>query len=93
MKDKPSKKELKEKDNVTIKSDEKNRAKGKIGIVHQLLKGQDVVIRGVCHRAGKSYLEQPIKYLYPLELDCDANLVESNPKIHDTKILNKMRFF
>ena len=39
MKHKPSKKELKRGDIVIIKSDEKNRGKWKIKIVHQLFKG------------------------------------------------------
>ena len=60
IKHKPSKKELKEGDIAIIKCDEKNRGKWKIGIVHQLFKGQDGVIRGVRLRAGKSHLERPI---------------------------------
>ena len=78
VKRKPSMKELKEGDIVIIKSDEKNREKGKTGIVHQLLKGQDGVIRGVCLRAGKSYSERPIQCLYPLKLNCDVNPAKSN---------------
>ena len=82
MKHRPSKKELKEGD---ILRDEKNRGKWKIGIVHQLFKGQDGVIRGVRLPAGKSHLERPIQCLYQLELNCSVNPVKSNTNIDETK--------
>ena len=86
MKHNPSKKGLKEGDTVIIKSDEKNRGKWKIGIIHQLFKGQDSVIRGFCLCAGNSHLERPIQYLFPLELNCDINPVKRNTNIDETKI-------
>ena len=61
---------LKEGDVVTIKGDEKNRAKWKLGIVDQLYPGRDGIVRAVRLRAGKSYLERPVQHLYPLELSC-----------------------
>ena len=73
-------------DIVIIKSDEKNRGKWKIEIVHQLFIGQDGVIRGVRLREGKSYLEQPIQCLYQLEWNCEVNPVQSNLNIDDTKL-------
>ena len=93
MKHKSSKKELKQGDISIIKSDEKNRGKWKIGISSQLFKGQDGVIRGVRLRAGKSYLEQPIQYLYPLELNCDKNRIKSITKIDETKLNAKAKKF
>jgi hypothetical protein len=36
---------------------------------------RDGVVRGVRLRAGKSFMERPIQFLYPLELHCDR---ESN---------------
>ena len=90
MKYKPLKKELKKGDIIIIKSDEKNRGKWKIGIVHWLFKGQDGVIWGVRLRAGKSYLEQPIRCLQPLELSCDVNPEKSDTNIEKTK-LNKQK--
>ena len=65
----------------------------KIGIVHQLLKGQDGFIRGVRLRAGKSYLERPIQCLYPLKLNCDVNPVKSNTNIAETKLNIKAKEF
>ena len=86
MENKPSKKELKEEDIAIIKSDEINKGKWKIGIVQQLFKGQDGIIRGVWLRAGKSYLERPIQSLYPLELNCDKNPVKSKTNVDEMKL-------
>ena len=36
--------------------------------------------------AGRSYLEWPIQYIYPLELNCDVNPVKSNTKRDETKL-------
>jgi hypothetical protein len=68
-------KELRKGDVMLIKGDEKNRGLWKIGIVEQLIPGRDGVVRGVRLRAGKSFMERPIQFLYPLELHCDR---ESN---------------
>jgi hypothetical protein len=67
--------ELRKGDVMLIKGDEKNRRLWKIGIVEQLIPGRDGVVRGVRLRAGKSFMERPIQFLYPLELHCDR---ESN---------------
>lgn len=53
---------------VIIKSEEKNRGQWKLGIIEELITGQDEVVRGAKLRAGKSILERPVKLLYPLEL-------------------------
>jgi hypothetical protein len=58
-------------DVVIIKSDEKNRAKWQLGIVEELFKGRDGVVRAVRLRAGMNFLERPPIHLYPLELSCD----------------------
>ena len=49
--------------------------------------------RRVHLRAGKSYLEQPIQCLYPLELDGDVNPVKSNKNIDEAKLSNKAKEF
>ena len=59
---------LKEGDAVIKPADEKNRAHWETGIVHQLLPGHHDTTRAVKLRAGKSYLEQAVRHLYPLEL-------------------------
>jgi hypothetical protein len=57
--------ELRKGDVMLIKGDEKNRRLWKIGIVAQLIPGRDGVVRGVRLRAGKSFMERPIQFLYP----------------------------
>ena len=56
---------------VLIKSDDKNRGKWKVGIVAELIKGRDGVVRGAKLRTGTSHLERAVQQLYPLELSCD----------------------
>ena len=55
-------------DVVVIKSEEKNRGQWKLGIIEELIIGQDGVVRGAKLREGKSILERPVQLLYPLEL-------------------------
>lgn len=56
---------------VIIKSDERDRNKWKLGIVEDLIKGRDGVVRVAKLRAGKSHLERAVQHLYPLELSCN----------------------
>ena len=58
---------------LIIKSEEKNRAQWKVGVVEDLITGRDGVIRGAKLKSRKSHLERPIQYLYPLELNCDKS--------------------
>ena len=58
-------------DVVIIKSEEKNRGQWKLGIIEELITGQDGVVRGAKLRAGKSILERPVQLLYPLELSSE----------------------
>ena len=62
---------VKKGDVVIIQSDERNRGKWPLGIVEELYKGRDGNVRAVKLHAGKSYLEQPVNHLYPLEMSCD----------------------
>ncbi|XP_028394878.1 uncharacterized protein LOC114519022 [Dendronephthya gigantea] len=71
--------ELKRGDVVLIKGEEKNRGLWKIGIVEKLISGRDSVVRGVRLRAGKSFLERPIQFLYPMELHCEREEKEKIP--------------
>ena len=77
---------LKEGDVVLIKGEEKNRGKWKLGIVDRLIPGRDGIVRAVRLRAGKSYLERPIQFLYPMELHCDTKEREKetlNPDVRE----------
>ena len=69
-------------DVVIIKSEEKNRAQWKLGVVEDLITGRDGVIRGAKLTSGKSRLERQIQHLYPLELSCDG-LVQTPPEVLD----------
>ena len=59
-------------DVVLIKSDERNRAHWKIGIVKKVMPGKDGKIRAVRLRAGQDFLERAPEHLFPLELQCDV---------------------
>ena len=71
LKHKTRDQDLKQGDVVIIKGDDRNRNKWKLGVVDQMIKGKDDVVRAVRLRAGKSFLERPIQHLFPLELSCD----------------------
>ena len=62
-------------DVVVIKGDERNRAHWKTGIVENLIRGKDGVVRGARLIAGKDRLERAVDHLYPLELTCDASRI------------------
>lgn len=70
-------------DVVIIKSEEKNRGKWPLGIVEELITGNDGVVRGARLCTGKSHIERAIQHLYPLELSCDRQQlpapVQMNP--------------
>ena len=59
---------------VIIKSDEKNRAQWKLGVVIDLITGRDGVVRGAKLGTPKSVIERPVQHLYPLELTCDMTV-------------------
>ena len=59
-------------DIALIKGDNKHRGKWNIVIVEQLCEGKDNIIRAVKLRSKETYIEQPLHYLYPLELNCDT---------------------
>ena len=67
-------------DVVMIKGEEKNRALWKIGIVTELIPGRDNIVRAVRLRAGKSFMERPIQFLYPLDLHCSRS--KENQKLN-----------
>ena len=68
---------------VIIKSDEKNRAQWKLGVVINLIIGRDGVVRGAKLRTPKSVIERPLQHLYPLELTCDMTMAPAalNPTV------------
>ena len=67
-----------------IASEERNRGKWPLGIVKELYKGRDGVIRAVKLKTANGHLERAVNHLYPLELSCDVrpstNSDQLNPK-------------
>jgi hypothetical protein len=61
-------------DVVIIQSDERSRGKGPLGIVEELYKGRDRVVRVVKLRAGKTYLERVVNHLSSLFYDDHRHL-------------------
>lgn len=80
--------ELRKGDVMLIKGDEKNRGLWKVGIVDELIPGRDSVVRGVRLRTGKSFMERPVQFLYPLELHCgreEKGEISLNPAAKEFK--------
>ncbi|XP_028413531.1 uncharacterized protein LOC114536368 [Dendronephthya gigantea] len=80
---------LKQGDVVIIKGEERDWNKWKLGVVDQMIKGRDGVIRAVKLRAGKSYLERPIQFLYPMELSCDIESPKTSLNAKEFKLKRK----
>ena len=81
MKNNKSEVKLKAGDVVLIKGKERNRGKWNIGIIEEMIKGRDGIVRVVKLRAGKSHLERPIQHLYPLELESEARKESRHAKL------------
>ena len=75
-------------DVALITGEEKSKGKWNIGIVEELCKSKDDVIRSVKLRIPKSHIERPIQHLYPLELHCDIEKSTSKSKNISHKKLN-----
>ena len=58
---------------VIIKDESKNRNLWKLGIVTDLIKGKDGVVRGAKIKTPNGSLERAVQHLYPLELTCDES--------------------
>ena len=71
-------------DVVIIKSDERNRAQWKLGVVEDLITGQDGGVRGAKLRTPKSVMECPVQFLYPLELTCDSGVSPASSESYST---------
>ena len=56
---------------LLIKSEDKNRGKWRIGVVTDLIKGRDGVVRAAKLRVGTSCIERAVQQLFPVEFCCD----------------------
>jgi hypothetical protein len=82
---------LKQGDVVIIKGEEINRNKWKLAVGVQMIKGRDDVMRAVKLRAGKSFLERPIQFLYPLELSCDMEPPKTRLNVEAKEFAHKRK--
>ena len=67
---------------VVIKGEERNRVQWNIGIITDVYPGKEGKVRAVKLRAGKSYLEQAVQHLYPLEISCDITPSTEEPTMN-----------
>ena len=67
---------------VTIKEEERNRNKWTIAFVEDLISGRDGIVRAAKCRAWKGTLERAVQHLYPLELSCDREIVQTPPQLN-----------
>ena len=56
---------------LLINSEDKNRGKWKTGVVTDIIKGQDGIVRVAKLSVGASCIERAVQHLFPLELSCD----------------------
>ena len=56
---------------VIVRFEQKNRGAWMLGVLTELITGKDGVIRGTRVRTGKSTIERPVQFLYPMKLSCD----------------------
>ena len=71
---------------VLVKGDERNRGEWNIGIVEQLIRGHDGVMRGARLKSKKTRIERAVELLYPLELECKVKEAkELNPQAIEFK--------
>ena len=63
---------------LLIKSEDKNRGKWRIGVVTDLIKGRDGVVRAAKLCVGTSCIERAGQRLFPLELCCDRVRVKAD---------------
>ena len=70
---------------VIVRGDESNRGKWSLGVIVDLFKCCDRVVRAAKLRAGKSFLEQLVQHLFPLAPACEnpvqvQNTTDPNPE-------------
>ena len=63
---------------LVIKLEDKNSGKWRIGVVTDLIKGRDGVVRAAKLRVGTSCIERAVQQLFPLEFCCDRVRDEAN---------------
>ena len=81
-------------DVVIIKGEEQNRNLWRLGLVTELIKGKDRILRAAKIRYGKSEIERAVQHLYPMELFCDwkyNDYTETNEVNEDDQVQESRR--
>ena len=81
-------------DVVIIKGEEQNRNLWRLGLVTELIKGKDRILRAAKIRYGKSELERAVQHLYPMELLWDwkyNDYIETNEVNEDDQVQESRR--
>ncbi len=65
---------------VLIHGEEKDRGQWKIGVIQELVKGRDGVIRGGKLKTVNGVRERPLQLLYPMELHVSKNTVKNGKR-------------
>ena len=81
-------------DVVIIKGEEQNRNLWRLGLVTELFKGKDRILRAAKIRYGKSELERAVQHLYQMELLCDwkyNDYIETNEVNEDDQVQESRR--
>jgi len=73
-------------DVMLIKGDERNKGHWKLGIVKELIKGRDGIVRGAKLRTGNAILERAVQHLYPMKLQCDDALENESRASQDKRL-------
>ena len=74
--------EVKVREVVVIKGEERNRVQRNIGIITNVYPGKDGKVRAVKPRAGRCYFERVVQHLYPLEISCDITPSTEEPTMN-----------
>ena len=81
-------------DVVIIKAEKRNRNLWRLGIVTEIFKGKDKVVRAAKIKCGKSELERAVQHLYPMELHCDwkyNDCIKTNEMNEDDQVQEPRR--
>ena len=69
---------------MIIQSDERSRGKWPLGVVEELYKSRDGIVRAVKLRAGKALLVRVVNHSYLLELLFDGSVEEALVQLNPT---------
>ena len=74
--------EVKFREVVVMKGEERNRVQWNIGIITDVYPGKDGKVRAVKPKAGRCYFERVVQLPYPLEISCDITPSTEEPTMN-----------